>query len=153
MDREKSSGGHTSDEDPNKSYLLYQTLVGAWPIEPSRIDKYIEKAMREAKLHTNWIEPDEAHERRTRDFCHSLYDNVEWRAELKPFTKPDRRRSRAGSTLGMTLLKLTVPGVPDIYQGDEAEYLALVDPDNRRRADWNELPSARLHPGATRSKS
>ena len=98
----------------------------------------MEKAMREAKLHTNWIDPDEAHERRMRDFCHSLYDNVEWRADFEPFAK---RIAAEGAriSLGMTLLKLTVPGVPDIYQGDEAEYLALVDPDNRRPVDWNEL--------------
>jgi (1->4)-alpha-D-glucan 1-alpha-D-glucosylmutase len=73
-----------------------------------------------------------------REFCRSLYENVDWCADFEQFA---RRIAGEGTriSLGMTLLKLTVPGVPDIYQGDEVEYLALVDPDNRRPVEWDEL--------------
>jgi (1->4)-alpha-D-glucan 1-alpha-D-glucosylmutase len=125
-------------DDPNESYLLYQTLVGAWPIERERVDAYMEKALREAKVNTNWIEPDERHERRVHEFCRSLYDDEAWLAEFEPFVQRVAREGRR-IAYGMTLLKLTVPGVPDIYQGDEAEFLALVDPDNRRPVDWPSL--------------
>jgi (1->4)-alpha-D-glucan 1-alpha-D-glucosylmutase len=125
-------------EDPNESYLLYQTLVGAWPIERERVDAYMEKALREAKVNTNWIEPDVEHERGVRDFCRSLYDDPRWFAEFEPFAQRVAAEGRRIS-LAMTLLKLTAPGVPDIYQGDEAELLALVDPDNRRPVDWGSL--------------
>jgi len=122
-------------DDPNESYLVYQTLVGAWPLEPERLDAYMEKAMREAKRNTSWLEPDEQHERRVREFCRALYDHVPWREDFEPFAA---RVAAAGRriSLGMTLLKLTAPGVPDIYQGDELESLSLVDPDNRRPVDW-----------------
>jgi (1->4)-alpha-D-glucan 1-alpha-D-glucosylmutase len=122
-------------DDPNESYLVYQALVGAWPIDRGRLDAYVEKALREAKVHTNWIDPDEQHERLVREFCHALYDDREWLADFEPFA---RRVAAEGTriSLGMTLLKLTAPGVPDLYQGDEVELLALVDPDNRRPVDW-----------------
>jgi (1->4)-alpha-D-glucan 1-alpha-D-glucosylmutase len=125
-------------EDPNESYLLYQTLAGTWPIEPERVDAYMEKALREAKVNTNWIAPDVSHERRVRNFCRSLYDDRRWLAEFEPFAQHVAVEGRRIS-LGMTLLKLTAPGVPDIYQGDEVEFLALVDPDNRRPVDWQSL--------------
>jgi (1->4)-alpha-D-glucan 1-alpha-D-glucosylmutase len=124
--------------DPNESYLVYQTLVGAWPIEPQRLEAYLRKALREAKVHTNWLEPDEAHEAGVRAFCAALYDDRKWRTAFEPFATRVAAEGRRIS-LGMTLLKLTVPGVPDIYQGDEVELLALVDPDNRRPVDWPEL--------------
>jgi (1->4)-alpha-D-glucan 1-alpha-D-glucosylmutase len=125
-------------DDRNESYLLYQTLVGAWPIARERVDAYMEKALREAKVNTNWIDPDERHERRVREFCRSLYENAAWLAEFQPFARRVATEGRRVA-LGMTLLKLTAPGVPDIYQGDEAELLALVDPDNRRPVDWASL--------------
>jgi (1->4)-alpha-D-glucan 1-alpha-D-glucosylmutase len=128
-------------DDPNESYLLYQTLVGAWPIARERIDAYMEKALREAKRNTNWLEPNEPHERRVREFCRRLYDDDRWRSEFEPFARRVADLGRRIS-LGMTLLKLTSPGVPDIYQGDEAELLALVDPDNRRPVDWDGLQAS-----------
>ena len=122
-------------DDPNESYLVYQTLAGAWPLEPERLDAYMEKALREAKRNTNWIEPNEEHERRVQSFCRALYADAGWRADFEPFAARIAQEGRRVS-LGMTLLKLTVPGVPDIYQGDELETLSLVDPDNRRPVDW-----------------
>jgi (1->4)-alpha-D-glucan 1-alpha-D-glucosylmutase len=122
-------------DDPNESYLAYQTLVGAWPLEPERLEAYMEKALRETKRNTNWIDPNEEHERCVRDFCRALYADDEWRADFEPFARRIAEEGRRIS-LGMTLLKLTAPGVPDIYQGDELEALSLVDPDNRRPVDW-----------------
>jgi (1->4)-alpha-D-glucan 1-alpha-D-glucosylmutase len=125
-------------DDPRESYLVYQTMLGAWPLELDRLLAYMEKAMREAKTHTSWIEPNADHERRVRAFCTALYCDNSWRATFEPFAA--RAAVEGGRiSLGMTLLKLTVPGIPDIYQGDETELLALVDPDNRRAVDWDGL--------------
>jgi (1->4)-alpha-D-glucan 1-alpha-D-glucosylmutase len=120
-------------DDPNEDYLLWQTLVGAWPIERERVEAYMEKALREAKLNTNWVEPDSAHEGRVRAAIRSLYDDLP--LDFRAFAA---RVAEAGSriSLAMTLLKLTAPGVPDVYQGDELESLSLVDPDNRRPVDF-----------------
>jgi (1->4)-alpha-D-glucan 1-alpha-D-glucosylmutase len=120
-------------DDPVEDELLWQTLVGAWPIERERIEAYMVKALREAKRNTNWIEPDEGHERGVLKAIRRLYDALP--ADFEPFAA---RVAEAGRriSLGMTLLKLTVPGVPDLYQGDELEALSLVDPDNRRPVDW-----------------
>jgi len=120
-------------DDPNEDYLLWQTLIGTWPIERERIEAYMEKALREAKRNTNWIEPAETHERRVREAIRALYD------DLPPgFEELAARLAERGRriSLAMTLLKLTVPGVPDLYQGDELESLSLVDPDNRRPVDF-----------------
>jgi (1->4)-alpha-D-glucan 1-alpha-D-glucosylmutase len=122
-------------DDPNEEYLVWQTLVGAWPIVPGRLELYLEKALREAKRTTNWIEPNEAHERRVREFVRSLYSNHEFLDDFEPFAA---RVARAGehASLGALLLRLTTPGVPDLYQGDALWSLNLVDPDNRRPVDW-----------------
>ena len=121
-------------EDPNEDYLLWQTLIGAWPIERRRIEEYMEKALREAKLNTNWVEPDGAHEARTRAAIGAVYEDLP--PDFEAFAA---RVAEAGQriSLAMTLLKLTAPGVPDIYQGDELESLNLVDPDNRRPVDFD----------------
>ncbi|HKP18990.1 MAG TPA: alpha-amylase family glycosyl hydrolase [Gaiellaceae bacterium] len=124
---------------PNDAYLVLQTLVGAWPLTRERLDGYLEKALREGKLRSGWLEPDEAYERRLQDFAWSLREDVE------PFA---RRLAEvgAGIALAQTLLKLTCPGVPDIYQGDEVWSFNLVDPDNRRPVDWAALRAERGHP-------
>jgi (1->4)-alpha-D-glucan 1-alpha-D-glucosylmutase len=121
--------------DPVERYFIFQTLVGAWPIEADRLVAYMEKALREAKRTTNWIEPDRAHEDRVQAFCRRLYEHRAFLADFEPFAQ---RVAAAGdrAALGQLLLKLTVPGVPDIYQGDELLALSLVDPDNRRPVDW-----------------
>jgi (1->4)-alpha-D-glucan 1-alpha-D-glucosylmutase len=122
-------------DDPNEEYLVWQTLVGAWPIVPSRLERYLEKALREAKRTTNWIEPNEEHERRVKAFVRGLYENQEFLDDFEPFVQ---RVAAAGehASLGALLLRLTSPGLPDIYQGDGFWSLNLVDPDNRRTVDW-----------------
>ena len=118
-------------EDPREELLVYQTLAGALPIERERLDAYLEKALREGKVNTNWLAPDEAHERAVQEFAA--------RAAEVLARDPLLGRVRAiGRKLALAqlLLKLTSPGVPDIYRGDELEDLSLVDPDNRRPVDW-----------------
>jgi (1->4)-alpha-D-glucan 1-alpha-D-glucosylmutase len=121
--------------DAVERYFIFQTLVGVWPIEPARLEAYMEKALREAKRNTSWIEPNTAYEDRVKWFCRALYDHRAFLSDFEPFA---HRVALAGdrAALGQLLLKLTVPGLPDIYQGDELLALALVDPDNRRPVDW-----------------
>jgi (1->4)-alpha-D-glucan 1-alpha-D-glucosylmutase len=121
--------------DPIEEYFVYQTLVGAWPIEAERVEAYMEKALREAKRNSNWIEPDTDWEESVKRFVRGLYEHEPFLAEFVPFAE---RVARAGerAALAQVALKLTAPGVPDIYNGDELPYRALVDPDNRRPVDW-----------------
>ena len=117
--------------DPNEAYLILQTVVGAWPLTAARLEVYLEKALREAKVNTNWLEPDHDWEAGAKAWAASLLRDE----ELAFYA--ERLAGRAERiVLGMTLLKLTAPGVPDLYQGDELPFLALVDPDNRRPVDW-----------------
>ena len=123
--------------DDVERYLIFQTLAGAWPIELDRLQAYLEKALREAKRTTNWIEPDEAHEAAVQAFAAALYEHDAFLADFEPFAA---ELALAGdrAALAQLLLKLTVPGLPDVYQGDELLSLSLVDPDNRRPVDWEE---------------
>jgi (1->4)-alpha-D-glucan 1-alpha-D-glucosylmutase len=122
-------------DDPNEEYLVWQTLVGAWPIVPSRLELYLQKALREGKRTTSWLDPDEAHELRVQQFVRNLYSNHEFLDEFEPFAALVARAGEHAS-LGALLLRLTSPGVPDLYQGDALLSLNLVDPDNRRPIDW-----------------
>jgi (1->4)-alpha-D-glucan 1-alpha-D-glucosylmutase len=135
-------------DDPSEEYLVWQTLVGAWPIVPGRLELYLEKALREAKRTTNWLEPDETHERRVQDFVRSLYSNQEFLADFEPFAA---RVAQAGehASLGALLLRLASPGLPDLYQGDALWSLNLVDPDNRRPVDWATQASVLREPAPT----
>jgi (1->4)-alpha-D-glucan 1-alpha-D-glucosylmutase len=136
-------------DDPNEEYLLWQTLVGAWPVVPGRVELYLEKALRESKRNTNWIEPNEEHERRVRRFVRDLYGNQEFLADFEPFVA---RVMHAGehASLGALLLRLTSPGVPDLYQGDALWSLNLVDPDNRRPVNWAVHAAALREPAPSR---
>ena len=116
-------------DDDNEAYFALQTLVGSWPIAADRVDAYLEKAFRESKLRTNWLSPDEEWERRIKQWARRKRDAAGAFAE-RLVAEGER------ISLGVLVLKLTCPGVPDIYQGDELEALALVDPDNRRPVDW-----------------
>ncbi|MFL5953706.1 MAG: alpha-amylase family glycosyl hydrolase [Gaiellaceae bacterium] len=119
-------------EDAREELLVYQTLVGSLPILRERLDGYLEKALREGKVNSNWLSPNEEHERTVQEFA--------WRAARLIEGDPFLERVRAiGNRLSLAqlLLKLTAPGVPDIYRGDELEDLSLVDPDNRRPVDWD----------------
>jgi len=128
--------------DLQERYFILQTLVGVWPIESERLDGYLEKALREAKRNTNWVEQNEPYEQAVLAFAHALAADTEFRTELEGFLEAIEART-LHTTLGQLALKLTAPGVPDTYQGDELEFRALVDPDNRRPVDW-ELRRERL---------
>jgi (1->4)-alpha-D-glucan 1-alpha-D-glucosylmutase len=117
--------------DAHEELLVYQTLVGALPIERVRLDGYLEKALREGKVNTNWLTQNAEHEHAVQEYA--------WRAAELIARDPFLDRVRAlGQRLSLAqlLLKLTSPGVPDVYRGDELEDLSLVDPDNRRPVDW-----------------
>jgi (1->4)-alpha-D-glucan 1-alpha-D-glucosylmutase len=132
--------------NPDEEYLLYQTLVGAWPIgglaaEPGltrRVEDYMEKALREAKLNTSWIEPNELHDEGVRRFVRAILDPEQSSEFLADFERLHRTVEWAGywNGLAQTVLKVACPGVPDVYQGTELWDLSLVDPDNRRPVDF-----------------
>jgi len=133
--------------DANEEYLLYQSLVGTWPLEPmgdaqreqytERITQYMEKALREAKLHTSWMNPSDDYETAVLDFVHKILgpDAAAFQTDLGQFVAGI---ADAGfvNALAQVLLKITLPGVPDFYQGTELWDFSLVDPDNRRPIDF-----------------
>ena len=121
--------------DPQERYFILQTLVGVWPVEPERLDRYLEKALREAKRHTSWVEPDAPYEAAVKRYARELAADPGFRAAFDAFLA-EIAPLALRATLGQLALKLTCPGVPDTYQGDEHELLALVDPDNRRPVDF-----------------
>jgi (1->4)-alpha-D-glucan 1-alpha-D-glucosylmutase len=116
-------------------YLILQSLVGVWPAQPERLSAYVRKALREAKQQTSWARPDDDFEACAIEFALALIEDRRFRGLFEPFLE---RVVPAGErdALGQLLLKLTCPGVPDIYQGDELWRLSFVDPDNRRPVDW-----------------
>lgn len=122
--------------DPNAEYLLYQTLVGAWPLSVDRAVAYMEKASKEAKVHTSWIDPDPAYDAALRAFVEGVLVDDRFRADLEAFVAPLVEPGRV-TALAQVLVKLTAPGVPDTYQGTELWDLSLVDPDNRRPVDYD----------------
>ena len=135
--------------DAGTEYLLYQTLVGAWPLAVERAAAYMEKAAREAKVHTSWTRPDPAWEAALQSFIAAIAADGEFQRDLAELAAPLVAPGRVNS-LAQTLLKLTAPGVPDLYQGCELWTASLVDPDNRRPVDYalRRRLLARL-PGAT----
>jgi (1->4)-alpha-D-glucan 1-alpha-D-glucosylmutase len=121
--------------DRNLAWLVFQTLVGAHPLPLDRARPYVEKAMREAKDRTSWLSPDATFEAAVYDWLDALYADRDLQSALAAFVAPLVDPGRVNS-LAMQLVKLTVPGVPDIYQGTELWDLSLVDPDNRRPVDF-----------------
>jgi (1->4)-alpha-D-glucan 1-alpha-D-glucosylmutase len=131
--------------DRNDEYLLYQTLIGAWPAEPAEIDRaafaarigqYMDKAVKEAKEHTSWVNPNPAYDAAVRDFVAKLCAvGSPFVDAFQPFARQVARYGAVNS-LAQTLLKVTSPGIPDFYQGSELWDLNLVDPDNRREVDF-----------------
>jgi (1->4)-alpha-D-glucan 1-alpha-D-glucosylmutase len=137
--------------DGNEEYLLYQTLLGTWPVQPSglpeeaataeyteRIQTYMAKALHEAKVNTSWIQPNEEWDAAMRDFVGRILDSSPRNKFVPAFLPVVQEIARLGAinSLSQTLLKLTSPGVPDIYQGNEIWDYSLVDPDNRRPVDY-----------------
>jgi (1->4)-alpha-D-glucan 1-alpha-D-glucosylmutase len=128
---------HWGDLEPDRNleYLLYQTLVGAWPLTVERAVGYAEKASREAKQRTSWTDPDDAYDSGVRRFVEGLFADSSFQRELADFARPLVEPGRVAS-LAQKLVQLTMPGVPDVYQGNELWDLSLVDPDNRRPVDY-----------------
>src|SRR5262245_58696391 len=123
----------------NTEYLIYQTLVGAWPIDAERLRAYMLKATREAKSHTSWINPHARYDETLARFVDAILDPTRSSRFLDDFTTFQARVAHFGAinSLAQTLVKITAPGVPDFYQGTELWDLSLVDPDNRRPVDWS----------------
>jgi (1->4)-alpha-D-glucan 1-alpha-D-glucosylmutase len=155
---------------PNDEYLLYQTLIGAWPTEPmqsenewqsfrERVENYMLKAMREAKQNTSWINRNSEYETAVSSFVKALLSPDEQNRFLNDFVLFQQRIARIGlwNSLSQTLLKLACPGVPDIYQGNDLWDFSLVDPDNRRPVDYGRrqqaFESIRRSSGAANSAS
>lgn len=128
--------------DANEEYLLYQTLVGSWPLYPmdapyiQRIVAYMIKAMKEAKIHTSWVDPNEDYEWAVSQFIERILKNQSFLQDFQSFIRPIMRAGMFNS-LSQTLLKMTSPGVPDFYQGSELWSFTLVDPDNRQPVDYS----------------
>jgi (1->4)-alpha-D-glucan 1-alpha-D-glucosylmutase len=123
---------------PNEETLVYQTLVGAWPITAERLRAYVLKATREAKVYTSWITPHERYDAAMAAFVEAIVDPGRAPAFLADFGVFQSWVAVFGAVNGLaqTLVKATAPGVPDFYQGTELWDLSLVDPDNRRPVDW-----------------
>lgn len=121
--------------DANTEYLFYQTLVGAWPISEERMQAYLLKAVREAKAYTSWRKPNPPYESALRRFVTAAMRDADWMAAVGAFVEPLIVPGRVNS-LAQVLLKMTAPGVPDIYNGAELWDMSLVDPDNRRPVDF-----------------
>ncbi|MBV9080641.1 MAG: malto-oligosyltrehalose synthase [Elusimicrobia bacterium] len=134
--------------DDNEEYLLYQTIVGTWPLEKmnseqrkdytGRIESYLLKAVKEAKIHTSWINPNKAYEEAVTNFVRAVLAPSSDNRFLKDLEDFQDAVAMPGlmNSLSQTLLKLTSPGVPDFYQGTELWDFSLVDPDNRRPVDY-----------------
>jgi len=122
--------------DRNAEYLFYQTLVGAWPVCAKRLTAYMEKASREAKVHTSWTSPHADYDEALRTFVLACFEDRAFMEDVRGFVEPLVAPGRINS-LAQTLIKLTAPGVPDLYQGTELWALHLVDPDNRQPVDYD----------------
>jgi (1->4)-alpha-D-glucan 1-alpha-D-glucosylmutase len=129
----------------NREYFLYQTLIGVWPFDEAergplaeRLKQYMLKAAREAKMHTFWLDNNTEYEEALLDFTEKLLTAAP--EFLASFTAFQKRVAHYGvfNSLAQTLIKLTAPGVPDLYQGTELWDLSLVDPDNRRAVDYEQ---------------
>ena len=121
--------------DRSLAHLVWQNLVGAWPLSRERAQAYVEKAAREAGTSTTWTDPDEEFEGRLHALVDAAFDDPDTAAEIDMFVS---RIAPLGwsNSLAQKLLQLTMPGVPDVYQGTELWDLSLVDPDNRRPVDY-----------------
>ena len=129
---------HRQGEWPDRAteYLLYQTLVGAWPLSVERVAAYMDKAAKEAKVNTSWISPNEHHDSALKAFVEEVMADRAFRDDIEAFITPLVEPGYVNS-LAQLLLRMTSPGVPDFYQGTELWDFSLVDPDNRRPVDYD----------------
>ncbi|CAN5300229.1 malto-oligosyltrehalose synthase [soil metagenome] len=123
------------DPDRHTQHLLFQTLVGAWPLSPARATEYLAKATKEAKQHTTWTEPNQAYDQARDAYVAGVLADRALIAAIEGFVAVLVEPGRINA-LGQALLQLNVPGVPETYQGTELWDLSLVDPDNRRPVDF-----------------
>jgi (1->4)-alpha-D-glucan 1-alpha-D-glucosylmutase len=128
---------HVDQVDAPTEYLLWQTLIGTWPISGARLEEYLLKAVREAKVHTAWVDGDTAYEDAVVAYARAVARDPAVTRHLDAWTAAHEPSVRA-NILGQKLVQLTMPGVPDVYQGCEIGMLSLVDPDNRRPVDWTD---------------
>ena len=134
---------------PNEEYLIYQTLLGTWPLNDfrdderleyvDRIQRYMVKAIKEAKVNSSWIEPNEAWEEATTSFVEKILDEETNGKFCRDLAEMAQLVAQLGAinSLAQTVVKCTAPGVPDFYQGTEIWDFSLVDPDNRRKVDYS----------------
>ena len=134
--REIHAGQSVSSIPADVEYFIYQTLVGAWPISLDRMQNYMEKALREGKQYTSWTHQDSIFEANVNQFLIGLYNNPAFCEDITRFVNEIKIPGYLNS-LSQTLIKLTAPGIPDIYQGNELWDFSLVDPDNRRLVDFS----------------
>jgi (1->4)-alpha-D-glucan 1-alpha-D-glucosylmutase len=137
--------------DANEQILIYESMLGAWPIARDRLKQYMTKALREAKTHTSWIAINEDYESRVMSFLDSLYASRKFQAD---FDRLQKKIAYFGalSSLSQLVLKATSPGLPDFYRGTELWDLSLADPDNRRDVDFSrrlEMLDDLRHTGGT----
>ncbi|MGZ5466201.1 MAG: malto-oligosyltrehalose synthase [Thermoanaerobaculia bacterium] len=125
---------------PNEELLIYQTLAGAWPIDEARLHTFLEKAAREAKTHSSWIDVNAPYEKALKEFASALLAHEPF---LKSFQRFHKRIAFHGflNSLAQVVVKALSPGVPDFYQGTELWDFSLVDPDNRRPVDYEHRAS------------
>ncbi|MFD9733574.1 malto-oligosyltrehalose synthase [Umezawaea sp. NPDC059074] len=122
-------------DEPSLNLLAWQTIVGAWPIGPDRLRDYLDKAAKESKLRTTWVDHDEEFEAAVAAWPEQVLGDAVTRGEIEAFVGRIRAAGWSNA-LGQKLVQLTSPGVPDVYQGTELWDLSLVDPDNRRPVDY-----------------
>ncbi|MBL8774541.1 MAG: malto-oligosyltrehalose synthase [Acidimicrobiales bacterium] len=127
--------GEGAPPDALAALVLVQTLVGGWPLDEERAQGHLAKSMREAKLATSWTDPDERYERAVEAMVAAAFGDRALMAEAASFVERLEVPSRVNS-LAEVLLKMTLPGIPDLYQGNELWRHDLTDPDNRRPVDF-----------------
>ncbi len=142
---------HVGWPEANFEYFIYQTLVGTYPFHATpeeedyeaRLKAFLKKAAREAKTHTTWSDPNAAYEKSIDHFVTILLQDEDFMDEFLAFAEPNAQLA-VNYSLGQTVLKVTAPGIPDVYQGTEYWDLSMVDPDNRRPVNyaqrWEALP-------------
>jgi (1->4)-alpha-D-glucan 1-alpha-D-glucosylmutase len=133
-----AAADHRSPAGPDAvtEQLIWQTLVGAWPLSADRAVAYVEKATREAKARTSWVDPVPAFDEAVQSFVRAVLADPALVAQVEAFV--DRLTPAWQVTaLAQKAVQLTMPGVADVYQGSELWDLSLVDPDNRRPVDWD----------------
>lgn len=134
--RFKTRVGGKLAPDRNEEYRLLQTLVGCWPISIERLLAFMQKSTRESKMNTSWQEPNAAWDKACENYCRGLLGSDEFTRSLQNFIEERIAPLAATNSLAQTVLKMTAPGVPDFYQGNEIWDYSLVDPDNRRPVDY-----------------